>query len=110
MCQVVQISDEYDVYVGRGNDPKTGVLSKFGNPYSHKSDTLAEFIVPSKIEAIKSYETYLLNNKQLFNSLSKLKYKKIACWCKSKQCHAYIIKKYVDRLEDLDKLNNNLYD
>jgi hypothetical protein len=108
MCEVVNITDEYDVYVGRGYDSKTGLLSKWGNPYSHKNNTLAIYKVNSKKEAIESFEKYLLNNKELFNSLLELKYKKIACFCKSKMCHAYILKKYVDKLENLDIINNNL--
>lgn len=99
MCEVVHYQkDKYDVYIGRP--------SKWGNPYSHKDDTIAEFKVDTVDEAIKKYEEYLLNNHELMKSLPELKYKKIACWCITKKCHGYILKKYVDRLEDLDKRNN----
>jgi hypothetical protein len=99
MCEVVHVKEDYDVYIGRHKDP---ILGKWGNIYSHKDNTLAKFKVNSVKEAIEKYEEYLLNNKELFNSLYELKYKKIACWCKSKQCHGYILKKYVDKLEILD--------
>ena len=44
-------------------------------------------------------------------SLHELKYKKIGCWCKPyKSCHGDIIKKYVDKLEELDKRKKLLED
>ena len=112
MCKVVHWrKEDYDVYIGRGISPKTGKLSKWGCPYSYKEDTIAEFKVDTREEAIRMYEDYLLNNKELFNSLHELKYKTLGCWCKpSRTCHGDIIKKYVDRLEDLDKRKQLLDD
>jgi hypothetical protein len=44
-------------------------------------------------------------------SLPELKYKKIACWCKpNRSCHGDILKKYVDKLEDIEKRKNFLYE
>ena len=43
--------EEYDVYIGRP--------SKWGNPFSHKSDTMAKFKVDSREEAIKNYEVWI---------------------------------------------------
>lgn len=101
MCKVVNIKDEYDIYVGRP--------SKWGNPYTHlNNNTRAKYIVDNINEAIEKYEEYLIKNKELFNSLHELKYKKIACWCKTKKCHAYILKKYVDELENKEKRKNLL--
>lgn len=78
--------EEFDVYVGRG--------SKWGNPYSHKEGTLAEFFVSSRSEAIAKYEEYLLSNKDLMNSLGELRGKTLGCWCKPKSCHGDILLKY----------------
>lgn len=99
MCKVVHLQkDKYDILICRP--------SKWGNPYSHKEGTLAEFKVDTRNESIDKYEEYLLNNEELMNSLHELKYKTIACWCVPKyKCHGHILKKYVDRLEDLDKRN-----
>ena len=109
MCKVVHCKKEpFDIYVGRGRCPKTGQLSKWGNPYSHKEETLAEFKVETRDEAVKKYEEYLLQNEELMLSLYELKYKTIGCWCKPKSCHGDILKKYVDRLEDMDKRNELL--
>lgn len=100
MCKVVHCKkDKFDVYIGRP--------SKWGNPYSHKDDTIAEFKVDTVDEAINKYEEYLLNNDELMKCLPELKYKTLGCWCVPKhKCHGHILKKYVDRLEDLDKRNN----
>jgi len=97
MCKVVHCKkDKFDVYIGRP--------SKWGNPYSYKDDTLAEFKVDTREESIKKYEEYLLSNEELMKSLPELKYKTLGCWCKPKKsCHGDIIKKYVDRLEEIDK-------
>ena len=95
MCRVVHCKrNKFDIYIGRP--------SIWGNPYSHEEGTLAEFKVDTREEAVKKYEEYLLNNKKLMNSLTELKHKTLGCWCKPKSCHGDILKKYVDRLEDME--------
>ncbi len=80
MPKVVNVkTDQYDVYIGRP--------SKWGNPYSHKDGTLAEFKVGSRKEVISKYEEYLLQNKTLMNDLTELKGKTLGCWCKPASCH-----------------------
>lgn len=103
MCKVVNINkDNYDVLIMRP--------SKWGNPYSHKEGTLAKFKTKTRKESIEKYEEYLLNNVELFGSLYELKYKTLGCCCKPKSCHGDILKKYVDKLEYLDKVKNMLED
>ena len=80
--------EEFDVYVGRG--------SKWGNPYSHKEGTLAEYVVGSRSEAIQKFEEYLLSNEELMESLSELKGKTLGCWCKPKSCHGDILLRYAN--------------
>ena len=93
MCKVVHCKKErYDVYIGRP--------SIWGNPFSHKEETLAEFKVSSRKEAIEKFEKYLLNNEELMEKLHELKGKTLGCWCKPKNCHGDVLKKYVDKLED----------
>lgn len=82
---------EDHVYVGRP--------SKWGNPYSHKMDTLAVFKTASRKDSVASYERYLLSNEQLMEDLHELKFKTLVCWCHPKPCHADVLKKFVDRLE-----------
>lgn len=90
MSKVVHIKKEsYDVYIGRP--------SKWGNPYSHKEGTLAEFKVASRKEAIDKYEEYLLQNNELMDSLHEIKGKTLGCWCKPKRCHGEILVKYANK-------------
>lgn len=93
MCTVVHCKKSaYDVYIGRP--------SRWGNPYSHKDGTLAEFKVSSRNEAVDKFEQYLLNNKELLDALPELKNKVLGCWCHPKRCHGDVLKKYIDRLEN----------
>jgi hypothetical protein len=93
MCKVVHFKKEkYDVYIGRP--------SIWGNPYSHKKGTLAEFKVSSREEAIEKYEKYLLSSQDLLDKLPELKHKILGCWCCPSKCHGDILKKYVDILEN----------
>ena len=93
MSEIVNFKKEpYDVYIGRP--------SKWGNPYSHKDGTLAEFKVGSRKEAISKYEEYLLQNDDLMNSLSELKGKILGCWCKPPRCHGDILAKYANDNEN----------
>jgi len=78
----------FDVYIGRG--------SKWGNPYSHKEGTKAEFIVSSRKEAIEKYEQYLLNNQELMDSIGELKGKVLGCYCSPKSCHGEVLTKYAN--------------
>ncbi len=83
-------SEPFDVYIGRP--------SIWGNPYSHKQGTLAEFLVSSRKEAIEKYESYLLGNKLLMDSLIELKGKTLGCWCHPKPCHGDILVKWVNSI------------
>ena len=78
----------FDIYIGRP--------SKWGNPYSHKDDTIAEFKVKDRREAVQKFEEYLLGNEELMKSLNELKGKTLGCWCKPASCHGDILKKYAD--------------
>lgn len=98
MCDVINIKTgtKYDVYIGRHKDP---VIGKWGNPYSHRGDTLAQFKTATRKEAIDMYEKYLLCDLELLNSLHELKWMVLGCWCDPKACHGHVLKKYVDKME-----------
>lgn len=83
--------EAYDVYIGRP--------SKWGNPFSHKEGTLAEFRVKNRREAVKKFEEYLLNNPQLMRDLKELKGKTLGCWCKPKSCHGDVLATYANLLD-----------
>lgn len=94
MCKVVNIKKYKGecVYIGRP--------SKFGNPYTHLPYAKGtEFFCETREKAVEKYEQYLINNKNLMDSLHELKFKTLGCYCKPKSCHGDILKKYVDILE-----------
>lgn len=91
-CKVVHFKkDPYDIYIGRG--------SKWGNPFTHKDGTIAQFKVSSRKEAIEKYEEWIKNQPDLMDSLHELKGKTLGCWCKPQSCHGDVLKKLVDSLD-----------
>ena len=92
-------TDDFDVYIGRGNCPKTGRPSIWGNPFTHHSKTtLAEVIVESREEALEKYREYILNKPELLDRLDELKGKRLGCWCLEEHpfpipyvCHGQIL-------------------
>lgn len=81
----------YDVYIGRP--------SKWGNPYSHKANTVAQYRVKSRQEAVKKYEMHLLNSPELLRDLHELRGKVLGCWCKPLACHGDVLAKYANSLD-----------
>ena len=75
--------EKYDIYIGRP--------SKWGNPFSHLSGTLAQYKVSSREEAVQKYEEWLLNQPELITSLPELKGKILGCWCHPKSCHGDVL-------------------
>ena len=82
---------DYDVYIGRP--------SKWGNPFSHKSGTLAEFQVDSRDEAVARYEEWIKTQPSLLASLHELKGKTLGCWCSPQSCHGDILVRLADELD-----------
>jgi len=80
--------DGFDVYIGRP--------SKWGNPFSHKKDTLAEFKVKSRSAALAAYEEWIRAQPELLASLHELQGKVLGCWCKPKACHGDILARLAD--------------
>jgi len=83
--------DRY-VYVGRP--------TKWGNPFSHKSNTKAIHKTDTREEAVRRYEDYLIANRELITALTELKGKVLGCWCSPKLCHAQILAKHADMIEE----------
>ena len=80
---VVHINKQpYDVYVGRP--------TKWGNPYSHKNDTKAQFKVDTREQAIAAYRKWITegDGMHLLSDLHELKGKVLGCWCHPQACHA----------------------
>ena len=95
MSKVVHFKKSpFDVYVGRP--------SKWGNPFSHKSDTQARFRTETRTEAIAAYRQWITegDGMYLLDDLHELKGKVLGCWCHPLPCHA-------DVLSELSELAND---
>lgn len=111
--------EKFDRYIGRNANPEKG---KFGNPFSHKKDSLA-LVTVSRVEVAMDYfrlwlkqgESFLISvgiergsdvfnrlvdkRKIILESLHELEGKTLGCWCKVKPtdlCHGDI---YIQMLE-----------
>lgn len=85
MPKVVHCKQEsYDYYIGRP--------SKFGNPFSHKYGTAAQYLVDTREEAIQRFEEWFLAQPELVKAAKKeLKGKTLGCWCKPLDCHGDVL-------------------
>lgn len=89
-------SKENTLYIGRNMSyyvPGT-TKSKWCNPYSLKKFTLEK--------SLELYESYIINEPNLYNSLEELRGKELGCWCKPTKCHGDILLRL---LGDLKKTN-----
>ena len=74
----------FDVYVGRP--------SVWGNPFSHKPDTLAEFKVATREESIERHRAWFLAQPELVaRAKAELRGKMLGCWCAPAKCHADVL-------------------
>lgn len=74
----------YDVYVGRPGP--------WGNPYSHEEDSIAQFKVATREEAIAKFEEWLLSQPELVKRVKReLRGKVLGCWCAPKPCHGEVL-------------------
>jgi len=90
------------VYVGRP--------TKWGNPFTHKQGTRAQFTVSTRKEAVDAFKAWFLfaeEAEDLRNSLYELAGKDLVCWCAPLACHADVLMElanypdYEDPEEDL---------
>jgi hypothetical protein len=93
MTKVVHCKKQaYDVYIGRP--------SKWGNPFSHKNGTKAQFKTETRDEAIEKYKDWILHGagKHLLNDLHELKNKTLGCWCHPLPCHGHVLAQLITEL------------
>lgn len=83
----VCITDPDIVYIGRG--------SIYGNPYSHKDGTKAQFKVGTRDEAVDKYRSWLWvqirEGAITKEMLLELDSKRLACYCSPQRCHGDIL-------------------
>jgi hypothetical protein len=84
--------EAYDVYAGRGCDPRSGEMGVWGNPFSHLPRTRARYRVGSRSEAIAAHRGWLWQQicagEVSLEELAALAGKVLGCWCAPKACHA----------------------
>lgn len=99
-------------YIGRSKDPKQAV---FGNPFTHLSlkDTLAQYHVPTREEAIRRYKEEWVpeqwaNNEYFRLALSSLVRRHLrgetvvlACHCAPLPCHGDVLSDVIVSLADM---------
>jgi hypothetical protein len=90
--------EPYDVYIGRP--------SKWGNPFSHKEGTSAQFRVATREEAVAKYEVWLMAMPRLLAELHELEGKTLGCWCKPQACHGDILLKLLEQRRTADTMGN----
>ena len=84
--------DIFDVYIGRP--------SMWGNPFSHKEGTLAQYKVGSREEAIQAYEKWFRDSPELVAHAKRvLKGKVLGCWCAPQACHGDVLAKIANEEE-----------
>jgi len=77
-------ADPYDVYIGRP--------SAWGNPFSTKENSLAEFQVKDRETAVRLYREYAEAKLALDPKwLEPLRDKVLGCFCKPRLCHGDIL-------------------
>lgn len=86
--------EPFDVYIGRP--------SEWGNPFTHKDGTTAEFKCASVEEAVQKYREWIQTQPQLLRKLPELKGKVLGCWCKTKKnpnalCHGDVLAELADQ-------------
>lgn len=79
--------EQFDVYIGRP--------SAFGNPYSHKDGTRAQFKVASRDEAVEAYRRWLWKKMEsdaaFKQDVATLAGKTLGCWCAPQRCHGDVL-------------------
>lgn len=92
----VRTADVYDIYIGRSKTV-TGQPSRWGNPFSHRTGTAAQYVVATRDEAIAKYREWLWEQLQgpggtaLLEQLAELHGKRLACHCKPLACHGDVL-------------------
>ena len=93
VVKVVHKRDPHDFYIGRP--------SILGNPFSHRRNTLAQFCVETREQAIAEFEKYAWDRMQwdvkFRDTLLACDGKTVGCWCKPKACHGDTFDRLIQR-------------
>lgn len=85
----------YDVYVGRGRDPRSGEPGRWGNPFSHRPSSARVTRVATRAEAVERYRAWLWEQIETgqveLAALAALHGKTLGCWCAPEPCHGEVL-------------------
>ena len=89
MSTVVHCKREpYDIYIGRGRDPRSGELGRWGNPFRIGEAGTCE-------QVIARYRRWLWEEIQAgrvdLAGLASLHGKALGCWCAPRPCHGEVL-------------------
>jgi len=94
---VVHVSrSQYDVYIGRGPDPKTGILGKWGCPFVIGKDG-------TRSEVLKKYREWIVNQPELMASVKELSGLRLGCWCRPRRCHGDVLAELADKTTEAEE-------
>ena len=79
----------YDVYIGRGPDPLTGVEGKWGNPFHIGKDG-------TRAEVLAKHREWVVRQPELMAAIGELKGKRLGCWCRPARCHGDTLAELAD--------------
>ncbi|QYW06611.1 hypothetical protein uav_080 [Pseudomonas phage UAVern] len=102
----VNMDDPDIVYIGRG--------SKWGNVYSHKKGTKAQYWVETREKAVNAYKQLLWHcikaGQITKEDLLELDGKRLACYCAPQACHGDVLVKAIEwaRRENEDRSEQDL--
>lgn len=93
--------EPFDVYIGRDN-PSLGLRDiGYGNPFSHKAVSQAEFRVATRDEAIERFEAWVLDQPDLVLRIKReLAGKTLGCWCAPLRCHGEVLARIANGLSN----------
>lgn len=92
--------DKYTVLIDRS--------TKWGNPFSHKENSLAKFKCKTLAESIELHERWLKQQRHLMAALPELVGQTLGCWCKPNPCHGDTLAKFVGLYLVRDRLEMNI--
>jgi hypothetical protein len=80
--------ERYDIYVGRGRDPRSGEPGRWGNPFRIDRDG-------DRDEVIARYRRWLRSEIKAgrisLPELAALHGKVLGCWCAPRACHGEVL-------------------
>lgn len=83
--------EPFDIYIGRPG--------KWGNPFSHLSNSAAQFRVATRNDAIEAFRKWILTQPALLKDIKELKGKVLGCWCRPNlACHGDVLAELANAL------------